>query len=179
MGSKWLMAPCYPRGPPLLSRKSNLSKSLRIARILFWFSVVVTLMCLLTPAEVVLAAKVWVASWLPYSAALDAADFTSQSDKLIHACLFGLLGWLGARSWVQLRQRWGVVAGLLLLGVLTEVLQSMIPGRSASLGDWLADAFGVAAGLLSAPPAVVGNIISAHPRRQPRIGPKSPAFREP
>lgn len=164
MGSKWLMAPCYPRGPPLLSRKSNLSKSLRIARILFWFSVVVTLMCLLTPAEVVLAAKVWVASWLPFSAALDAADFTSQSDKLIHACLFGLLGWLGARSWVQLRQRWGVVAGLLLLGVLTEVLQSMIPGRSASPGDWVADAFGVFTGLLIGPSASDRTVIVATSR---------------
>lgn len=164
MGSKWLMAPCCHRGPPLLSRHSNLSKSLRIARILFWFSVVVTLMCLLTPAEVVLAAKVWVASWLPFSAALDAADFTSQSDKLIHAGLFGLLGWLGARSWVQLRQRWGLVAGLLLLGVLTEVLQSMIPGRSASLSDWVADAFGVFAGLLNGPSASDRKVIVATSR---------------
>lgn len=173
------MAPCCRRGLPLLSRRSHLRKSLRIIRVLFWCAMAVTLVCLLSPADAVLAAKVWVASWLPYSAQLDAADFTSHSDKLIHASLFALLGWLGARSWMQQRQRWGLVAGLLVLGVLTEALQSQIPGRSASLGDWLADAFGVAAGLLSAPPAVVGNIMSAHRRKQLALGPKSPVFREP
>ena len=80
------------------------------------------------------------------AAALDAADATEWSDKLVHASLFVVLGCLAARSWLQPGQRWRVVLALLLLGGLTEALQAVIPGRSASLGDWLADALGLALG---------------------------------
>lgn len=128
---------------------------LAVLRVLFWLALCATLVCLLAPANAVLAAKVWAASWLPMAATLDAMDATTYSDKLVHASMFALLGWLGARSWLLAPQRWRLVIGLLLLGVLTEALQSLIPGRSASLGDWLADALGVAAGLLLWPPAAV------------------------
>lgn len=131
-----------------------MTRALLIARILFGIALLVTLVCLLAPAEAVLAAKVWAASWLPMAAALDAADATAWSDKLVHASLFAVLGWLAARAWLQPGQRWRVVVALLLLGALTEALQSVIPGRSASLGDWLADATGLAAGLLWWRPAV-------------------------
>ena len=123
-------------------------RALAIARALFWLALLVTLVCLLAPASAVLAAKVWAASWLPMAKALDTMDASTYSDKLVHASLFALLGWLALRSWLLARQRWWVVAGLLLLGALTEALQSQIPGRSASLGDWLADATGLAVGML-------------------------------
>ncbi|RID99981.1 hypothetical protein D3F03_06295 [Simplicispira hankyongi] len=127
-------------------------RALLIARVLFTMALLVTLVCLLAPANAVLAAKVWAASWLPMATVLDAADATAYSDKLVHASLFAVLGGLAARSWQQGRQRWWAVAALLLLGALTEVLQSAIPGRSASLGDWLADALGLAGSLLLVPP---------------------------
>lgn len=123
-------------------------RTLVFLRILFGLALLVTLVCLLAPASAVLAAKIWLASWLPMAAVLDAADATAYSDKLVHASLFAVLGGLGVRAWLSQRQRWRVVAGLLLLGVLTEVLQSLIPGRSASVGDWLADALGVGIGVL-------------------------------
>lgn len=148
------MAPCCCRELRLLSHQPALRKGLRLARALFWLAMTVTLVSLLTPADAVLAVKVWVASWLPMASALDAADVTAHSDKLVHAGLFALLGWLGARSWSLPPQRWRLVVGLLLLGVLTEALQSLIPGRSASLGDWLADAVGVFSGLLCGPSAI-------------------------
>lgn len=125
-----------------------MTRTLAVARVLFAIALLFTLVCLLAPADAVLAAKVWAASWLPMAAALDAADATAYSDKLVHAGLFAVLGGLALRSWLLARQRWRVVAGLLLLGLLTEVLQAQIPGRSASLGDWAADAMGLAAGLL-------------------------------
>ena len=142
-----------------------MTRALLIARILFGVALLVTLVCLLAPADAVLAAKVWAASWLPMAAALDAADATAWSDKLVHASLFVVLGCLAARSWLQPGQRWRVVLALLLLGGLTEALQSVIPGRSASLGDWLADALGLALGWMLWQPAL------APPRRALRLQP--------
>ncbi|MBW7832171.1 MAG: VanZ family protein [Simplicispira suum] len=130
-----------------------MTRALVIARVLFGIALLVTLVCLLAPADAVLAAKVWAASWLPMVAALDAADATAWSDKLVHASLFAVLGFLAARSWLQPGQRWRVVVALLLLGALTEVLQSMIPGRGASFADWMADAVGLALGWMLWQPA--------------------------
>lgn len=138
-----------------------MSRALAMVRTLFWLALLVTLVSLMAPADAVLAAKVWAASWLPMAATLDALDTTAYSDKLVHASLFALLGWLGARSWGLAAQRWRLVVGLLLLGALTESLQSLIPGRSASLGDWLADASGLAVGLLLWPSAAVSAAVSA------------------
>ena len=125
---------------------------LAVLRTLFGLALLLTLVCLLAPADAVLATKLWAASWLPMAAALDAADASAYSDKFVHAGLFALLGALAVRSWLLAPQRLRVVFGLLLLGVLTEVLQSRIPGRSASLADWLADALGLALGFLLARP---------------------------
>lgn len=142
-----------------------MTRALLIARILFGVALLVTLVCLLAPASAVLAAKVWAASWLPMAAALDAADATEWSDKLVHASLFVVLGCLAARSWLQPGQRWRVVLALLLLGGLTEALQAVIPGRSASLGDWLADALGLALGWMLWQP------VPPPPRRVLRLQP--------
>lgn len=128
---------------------------LAVLRTLFGLALLLTLVCLLAPADAVLATKLWAASWLPMAAALDAADASAYSDKFVHAGLFALLGALAVRSWLLAPQRLRVVVGLLLLGVLTEALQSRIPGRSASLADWLADALGLALGFLLARPASV------------------------
>ncbi|MGP1630660.1 MAG: VanZ family protein [Giesbergeria sp.] len=125
---------------------------LALLRTLFVLALLVTLVCLLAPADAVLAAKVWAASWLPMAAALDAMDASAYSDKLVHASLFALLGWLAACSWRLPRHRWYALVGLLLLGVVTEWLQAYIPGRSASLGDWVADSLGLCVGLLLSPP---------------------------
>lgn len=106
-----------------------------------------TLVCLLTPGSTILAGKVWVASWLPMAAALDAANVTEHADKFVHAGLFAIVGGLGIRGWSQVDQRWRMCAFLLAFGLVTEGLQLIVPGRSASIGDWLADAIGVLIGL--------------------------------
>lgn len=122
-------------------------RALRVVQALFWLAVVVTLVCLLAPASAVLAAKVWLASWLPVAAAIDSIDPSADADKLVHACLFAVLGALGARSWPDSSQRWRIGWGLFFLTVFTEALQSVIPGRSASFGDLLADMLGAGAAL--------------------------------
>ncbi|OZE33347.1 MULTISPECIES: VanZ family protein [unclassified Rhodococcus (in: high G+C Gram-positive bacteria)] len=71
-----------------------------------------------------------------------------HSDKIIHFLLFAVLaytsrlagiGWAGTAAWV------------LGFAAISEVLQAILPlGRSGSLADALADAAGVAVGLLAA-----------------------------
>lgn len=119
---------------------------MRGTRRAFWTALVCTVVILLVPGDSVAHAKERIASWLPFAVAIEAADATANFDKLVHASLFAVLGWLAARSWVDAGSRSWAVAGLLLLGVATELLQTLVPGRSASIGDWLADAIGLACG---------------------------------
>ena len=67
-------------------------------------------------------------------------------DKATHAIMYGVLAALVARALgpkAQVRS-WlvGAAAGIALSGARDEWHQRFIPGRSASLGDWLADAAG-------------------------------------
>jgi VanZ family protein len=69
-------------------------------------------------------------------------------DKLEHAAAyaavatFGAVGWAGnGRAWARLG------SGLVLLGVLLESLQSLVPGRLTELGDALANLIGTLLGL--------------------------------
>lgn len=121
----------------------------RLARFrrLFLLALVITLVALLTPASTVLAAKVWLASWLPWAGAMDRMNLGAQSDKLVHFGLFLLLGALAARSWPHTAGRWTAWVGLLLLGMLTEWLQQFVPGRGASVLDLAADVAGTSLGL--------------------------------
>lgn len=115
-------------------------------KLLFALALALTVTLLLLPGEALLAAKVWVASWLPYARAIDESNVGDHSDKVVHFTLFAVLGWLAARIWWGSPRLWPVVGGLLALGVATEALQHLIPGRGASWGDFVADALGVGAG---------------------------------
>ena len=74
------------------------------------------------------------------------------ADKLDHLAEFAVLG---ALLWNAVSRHhplpWLAPAIFVLAlgagyGVLDELHQSLVPGRSAELGDWLADAVGVALG---------------------------------
>lgn len=72
-------------------------------------------------------------------------------DKLVHLCVFGILGFFVALG-TGPKRRWHAawIAPLIvaLCGAADEWHQSFSPGRSMSLGDWLCDlGGGVAAGL--------------------------------
>lgn len=122
--------------------------AVRPFRLLFVLALLVTLVSLLTPGAQVLAAKVWVASWLPFAATLDAANVSQNSDKLLHATLFGCMGFMAVRGWLHRRQLTWVLLGVLWLAPQTEWLQAYVPGRGASLGDVLADVLGLAVGVV-------------------------------
>ncbi len=71
-------------------------------------------------------------------------------DKLLHICEFGILGLLLARafsSWLNTEKTGTLVTFAASTGVLwallDEVHQMFVPGRDASIYDFLADTLGV------------------------------------
>lgn len=71
------------------------------------------------------------------------------SDKLIHVvCYAGLSFWMsfGLEGLRPTRWLWLPAVATVAYGVLDEWHQSFTPGRSCSLGDWLADAIGAPLG---------------------------------
>ena len=69
-----------------------------------------------------------------------------SADKLAHIVLYAILGALATRAmWGDARPLVVVViaaAGASLFGALDEVHQSIVPGRSADMMDWVADSIG-------------------------------------
>jgi VanZ family protein len=103
-------------------------------------------------------------------------------DKLLHASAYCTFGVLCLRAFhrgvTPLRLTPSILAMLLTLGyaVLDELHQSRVPGRDASLFDWIADAVGAASACLVVAFAVGarGAIRSrgARRRRLPRNHPR-------
>lgn len=90
------------------------------------------------------ASGVLVLSLLPVGTPLPSTGW----DKSNHVLGFAVLGLLGSLAYR--RQELKVAAGLFAFGVLIEVLQGLSGYRFAEWGDLLADAMGIAAGLLAA-----------------------------
>jgi len=84
-----------------------------------------------------------VISWLALRSG-PGPEISTGADKLDHVAAFFALAFTAALGWGRLR---ATGFGLLAYGVLIELLQSRIPGRSAELTDVVADAIGIALGL--------------------------------
>jgi len=95
-----------------------------------------------------LAALVLAICWLAFSPHPPTAVDTSW-DKLNHLSAFTALALCAERAFGGPAWRRSALA-LLGFGVVIELVQSQIPGRSAEAADVLADAVGIAAGLLLA-----------------------------
>jgi VanZ family protein len=76
------------------------------------------------------------------------------TDKMVHVAAFAVLAWLVAVAWEQsvgrlngahLRVVWCLLA---VYAAIDEATQPLV-GRSASIGDWFADAVGAALGLIA------------------------------
>jgi VanZ family protein len=71
-------------------------------------------------------------------------------DKLVHFFVFGILGWLIARGMYK-SKNYFIHKNFILLaifmgtifGLIDEWHQSLVPGRQADVGDWLADVLGI------------------------------------
>jgi len=77
-----------------------------------------------------------------------------HADKFVHLGMYGVFGWLLARSLFRgERARRAVVMAVLgvsLFGAADEWHQQFIPGRSMELFDWVADTTGALAGASAA-----------------------------
>lgn len=90
---------------------------------------------------------IYLVSDMPRPPVPDALSFRF-SDKLMHACAYGVLAWLALfGAW---RRRGGLgrasfleaIALAALYGVSDELHQSFVPNRTATVGDAIADAVG-------------------------------------
>ncbi len=75
-------------------------------------------------------------------------------DKLIHLGEYAVFSILVYRAAASLRPETWFLAGLVIIlaglfGVFDELYQSLIPGRDASLADWVADQVGAVLGVMS------------------------------
>lgn len=71
------------------------------------------------------------------------------ADKIVHAVIFGMLGLLFLRAWLQgkwqkinLRVSCITIVFVLFYGISDEVHQMFVPNRQPSIGDIVADVFG-------------------------------------
>lgn len=93
----------------------------------FWLAVGLSLVVLFAPGDAVPPAP-------------------AGTDKVVHVGVFLLLALTGVLSGFP---RLRLALGLLAYGALSEAVQAVPTlGRGVSIGDWIADAVGVAAGLL-------------------------------
>lgn len=104
-------------------------------------SLVFVLLVLVTPGPVI--------EWLKAIMALpirppSASEF--PMDKVVHCMMFAVSGFLVCRAWLPTRGAIFIIAMLLAFAALTEVMQMVVPGRSGSVMDWLADGVGVLLG---------------------------------
>jgi len=102
-----------------------------------------TTIVLLVPGPVVEATFDALSVLIPWLASND-GEPGLWTDKIIHLVLFLACGLSSALAW-QATAR--VMVGLLLYGATTELLQGIIPGRGASIADFMADALGAGLGI--------------------------------
>jgi VanZ family protein len=137
----------------------------RIARTGFIVGIVVLAVRLLTPGDYLPKVDLW--------------------DKLEHGLAFGVVAFTGAVAFPGRPSLLRLGCGLPCLGMLFEIMQILVPGREAAVGDALANTIGVAIGL--APFAIIqlGRIVrgsrrglrgcSRVPKSEPLLGkPQSP-----
>ena len=76
-------------------------------------------------------------------------DVVAHLDKVRHLLAFSTLALVASLGWTPGRRTTLYVAcGLMAYGLLIELVQTLLPTRSGSAADWLADGVGIAIGLL-------------------------------
>lgn len=87
------------------------------------------------------------AALLPAPSGMGRIEF---GDKILHAGAFAFLMLWYAQIYADGRDRRRLALGLIAFGAAIEVLQGLVPYRSADIWDLLADSVGVAVGALLA-----------------------------
>ncbi len=97
------------------------------ARIGFWCGVGIITVTSVLPADALPQVNLW--------------------DKLLHALSYGGVAALGGAGFGETRTRHFIALGLIALGVVLEVAQIHVPGRTGEFGDAMANAIGVVIGV--------------------------------
>ena len=100
--------------------------------------------------RLLLALLMGVVAWFAFMPGSPFGNF-SNLDKLQHVLAFLTLSAVASLAWAP--RAWHearVALGLLLYGVLIELVQTQLPTRTASAADVVADVAGIALGLLLA-----------------------------
>lgn len=105
-------------------------------------ALVFVLLMLVTPGPVINAVKDWLS--LPV---LPSVDSGFPMDKVIHFLMFAICAFLSFRAWSLHRSMIFMLAAMLLFAAITEIMQTIVPGRSGDLTDFLADVLGIMMGL--------------------------------
>ena len=70
-----------------------------------------------------------------------------NADKIVHFVCFGILSfWI---AFAIIRKKTLCIPLTSLYGIIDEIHQYFVPGRSCSFADWIADTIGAAAGYLA------------------------------
>ena len=83
--------------------------------------------------------------YLSSQEAIPAPQLFPHQDKVMHLVEYAPLGWLSLKAFMPATVT-GFLAGVgfsLAYAASDEVHQSFVPGRDASVTDWLADAVGI------------------------------------
>lgn len=76
------------------------------------------------------------------------------TDKVGHVLLYGILGVLATRAALREARGWRAIAPVLfaiaLFSAVDELHQTLVPGRSPEIRDWIADVVGASAGAATA-----------------------------
>ena len=97
--------------------------------------------------RLLLTALLAVVAWYAFKP-VEADDGIEHLDKVRHVMAFLSLACAAALGWAPgTRTGARIAAALLAYGLLIEGVQTLLPTRSGSVADWLADAVGVALGL--------------------------------
>jgi len=113
-------------------------------------ALVFTSILLLLPGSVVEQSVLWIYQWWPWPSSGLMSDGI-LTDKIVHLMLFATCGFFFCIEWIK-KNRSSILLFALLLGygMTIELLQILIPGRGASLGDLAANGVGAALGMLLA-----------------------------
>ena len=95
----------------------------------------------------------WIALFIATHVPIDAIELAHNSDKVIHFAAYAGLAFLLALAMRPQRRSglWtyaALYATAASYAVVDELIQSLVPGRSADPLDWLADVCGAGAGLV-------------------------------
>jgi hypothetical protein len=106
--------------------------------------------------------KPWLAAAVAWTAAVLIANSVSVSDpqwappflgadKVTHGVMYAGIAFAWRRAFRSARDSvsWSVLLLAIVLGALDEWHQTTVPGRSAEVLDWVADAGGAALGILA------------------------------